>query len=627
MNSSATNFAAVVNTTNGRRPVFANLSTKGSFLKRTVLSLSVLAFLGFDASAANFTSAKSGNWNDPTTWGGASVPGSSDNVTISGNFTVTVDIASATCSTLQVGPTSGNSTGTLAFNSGSQLTVGSGGATLGGGGGRTGTLDMTNGGTLIIGTGSSLTNSGPSGFTAGSGTVVFNGAAQTVPALSSAYNNLTLGGSGAKTTTGITVNGTMSLQGTATSGAITYGSSATLEYKGSSAQTVGSEFSATMPNVIVNNANGVTLGSAKTISGTLTLTSGKLNISGGGLTVSSNATSAVSASSSNYIVVGATSGLLRYSSMTQNSTYTFPIGTSTYYLPVTVKPTTAAGDFSVGVFTGITMNAQPSGTAYDANSKKSMVDAVWGITRNSGTSSGLISLTWDPALEGSSIAGSSGNAIGISQYSSGWQTSQANAANTTTTANATFSSFTQFGVTRAAVPLAIELQYFNGSVANGNANLQWAMGNNEARQIFLEKGTDGKTFGTLAAITINGTNVYEYKDPMGAGANNYYRLKMVEANGNVTYSNVVNLKTNKFGSTPITISPNPAKDNITVVFPLNASESTLMVVDMQGRTVIKQVISANTDQGDVNISSLPAGIYTLRVDAGNTQVQQLFYHQ
>lgn len=121
-------------------------------------------------------------------------------------------------------------------------------------------------------------------FTPNAGTVNYNAAgAQTVAGVT--YNNLTLSGSGVKTTTGVTVNGILSMEGTATaSTAPTYGASATLQYKGSATQTTGPELTAVIPNLTVNNINGVILSSSPTITGTLTLTSGKFLV-----TVTANA--------------------------------------------------------------------------------------------------------------------------------------------------------------------------------------------------------------------------------------------------------------------------------------------------------------------------------------------------
>ena len=95
-----------------------------------------------------------------------------------------------------------------------------------------------------------------------------NAGAQTI--LPTTYNNLTLSGGAAKTTTGSTINGLLSMQGTATTAGTvaTYSAAATLEYKGSAAQTTGIEFPATWSGtggVKINNTNGVILNAARSI--------------------------------------------------------------------------------------------------------------------------------------------------------------------------------------------------------------------------------------------------------------------------------------------------------------------------------------------------------------------------
>ena len=105
---------------------------------------------------------------------------------------------------------------------------------------------------------------------------------QTVKATT--YSNLTLSGSGVKTfpTGTTTVNGILSMEGTATAtvtGTLTYGAAATLQYKGSGAQTTGTEFPATWSGsggVIIANTSGnaVTLNAAKVVNAPLTINSG-----------------------------------------------------------------------------------------------------------------------------------------------------------------------------------------------------------------------------------------------------------------------------------------------------------------------------------------------------------------
>jgi hypothetical protein len=135
----------------------------------------------------------------------------------------------------------------------------------------TGSSLVTNNTNGIIGASASINNSNLTVTLNAGANYEFNGAAQATTGLPATVNNLILSGSDAKTLGTVAVNGTLSMEGTATTAgtAPTYGSAATLQYKGSAAQTVGSEFPATFSGtggVIINNTSGVTLSSgSKTI--------------------------------------------------------------------------------------------------------------------------------------------------------------------------------------------------------------------------------------------------------------------------------------------------------------------------------------------------------------------------
>lgn len=146
------------------------------------------------------------------------------------------------------------------------------------------TLVFTATGTMFSGTGST--------FNAGTGTVVFSGNGNTTcPVLT--YNNLTLSNSGIKTfATTPTVNGILSLEGTATvvvtSGVVTYGGDATLRYnKPSPYTTTIEEFPNSFPSlggVIIAGTGTITLDAAKDIAYKLTINTGASVNLGTGLT-------------------------------------------------------------------------------------------------------------------------------------------------------------------------------------------------------------------------------------------------------------------------------------------------------------------------------------------------------
>ena len=304
-----------------------------------ILSLLLVMLLGTStASAAARFAVTTGNWSGPI-WaataggaaGSAATPTSADTVTINATtpgITVTVDTTAA-CSSLTLAAAAQPTYSRVVISGANTLTV-SGAITInvqtGTGGGSANYVDVANGtlsagsvsllGTtsgsrlteLLISTGTATVTgnitsagtasrivfsgagtlnaggtflSGSAGtFTASTGTVNFNASAtQTIGTYT--FNNLTLSGTSAKTVTGATINGTLSIQGTATATGTTptYGASAVLEYAGSAAQTASTvEFPTTMSaDVIINNASGVTFSANnRTLNGNLTLTAGTL---------------------------------------------------------------------------------------------------------------------------------------------------------------------------------------------------------------------------------------------------------------------------------------------------------------------------------------------------------------
>ena len=193
----------------------------------------------------------------------------------------------------------------------------------------------TSGGTISIDGTSALiiggTNTFPSNFTTktlATGSIVnYNGTNQAITA--NTYSNLTLSGAGVKTFAAgtTTVDGLLSMEGTATTamtGTLSYGAAATLQYKGAASQTSGAELPTNIANVIINNASGVSLSTSTGVSSSLTLTSGILTVMPSQTLRISSSTGTISGASSSSYIIGSLSRV-----MTSGTTYTYPVGSST----------------------------------------------------------------------------------------------------------------------------------------------------------------------------------------------------------------------------------------------------------------------------------------------------------
>jgi len=346
----------------------------------------------FGVPLKQFRSVANGNWNALGTWQ-QSVDGGS-------SWSAATTTPLATDGLVDVMPVN---TVTLTANAAaSSLTI-------------DGTLDvstytLTGSAALNVSSTGSLLVGGTTNFPTGFSTKTFTGGStvsyylagnQTVSG--QAYSNLTLSGSGVKTTTGVTVNGTLSMAGNSSmtvSALPTYGSSAALQYNGTAAQTTGTEFPASFTGsggLIINNNNtgGVTLNANKSISfltltnGILTTgtTSGVTNV----LSVTNSTTLAINGGSATSFVYGPLKWTLPTITAGTVSTYNFPVGSSaTNYLPFSlVNPvTTGATTAQVQAFTA---NA---GGSFDAATLTAMSpDEYWSLATSANFTTSSVSIS------------------------------------------------------------------------------------------------------------------------------------------------------------------------------------------------------------------------------------------
>jgi hypothetical protein len=96
---------------------------------------------------------------------------------------------------------------------------------------------------------------------------------------------------------------------------------------------------------------------------------------------------------------------------------------------------------------------------------------------------------------------------------------------------------------------------------------------------------------------------------------NYYRLKITDADGKITYSNIIALLNATKGFDITSIAPNPVTDG---TFKLNIASAqntkmNLVISDMTGRVVLTQTISLQSGYNsiDMHIDNLAAGTYNL----------------
>ena len=204
--------------------------------------------------------------------------------------------------------------------------------------------------------------------------------------------------------------------------------------RGYAAQTTGTELPATLYNLTINNANGVTLNSSPTISGTLTLTNGEITT--GSYSVIIPASGSVSGGGSGSYVIGN----LQKNVATGATTRTFEVG-ATNYNPVTVVfgNVGTAGNLTVKATSG----QHPNIGSSTINSSKD-VNVYWSLT-NSGIIFNNYSATFT-FVSGDILGGANTANFIVGKYSSGWTYPTVGTKTSTTTQATGITSFSDFVV-------------------------------------------------------------------------------------------------------------------------------------------------------------------------------------
>jgi len=170
------------------------------------------------------------------------------------------------------------------------------------------------------------------------------------------------------------------------------------------------------------------------------------------------------------------------------------------------------------------------------------------------------------------------------------------------------------------VTLPLKLLNFSGHLQNNNAvSLQWQTADEQGVSKYeLQYSTDGINYAytlDVAQAQNEDNNNYDYLHDDPVSGNNYYRIKMINADGSFTYSNVVMITVTN--DNYVIVSPNPAADNIVITLP-DTDEATVAIYNSVGSLVkTARLYSAITT---TDIHSLFSGTYFINIVENNGRI-------
>jgi len=191
---------------------------------------------------------------------------------------------------------------------------------------------------------------------------------------------------------------------------------------------------------------------------------------------------------------------------------------------------------------------------------------------------------------------------------------------------------TAYNFCRAAgTTLPIKLASFTAKPVNHEkAQLAWEVSEQvNCGKYSVERSTDGIRFTSIAEVACHAANSYSFSDANALTGDNYYRIKMTEADGAFNYTQVHKVTLTRKNA--LTIAPNPIKDDLK--FKLTniavALKASYFIYDISGKKHAEGNVMLNAGVNNVSVTlpKLGAGSYMLKLAIGEKQFMEHFVVQ
>ena len=175
---------------------------------------------------------------------------------------------------------------------------------------------------------------------------------------------------------------------------------------------------------------------------------------------------------------------------------------------------------------------------------------------------------------------------------------------------------TTFGANRFVMVIALKplppykLLSFTGQKNSTNIQLAWKTTNEGYYTGFVLQRQAGALFTDIDSLQGNSSASYSYTDINPVKGINNYRLKQIDAAGNISYSAIVTVNTDT-NAPVLSVYPNPVHDNITVTINLAPAPYKITIYNSLGSPV-KQA-SINSNSWTDNIANYNPGTYIVQV--------------
>ncbi|MGF2412495.1 MAG: T9SS type A sorting domain-containing protein, partial [Ferruginibacter sp.] len=268
------------------------------------------------------------------------------------------------------------------------------------------------------------------------------------------------------------------------------------------------------------------------------------------------------------------------------------------------------------VFVGV--NAVPSPTITIPNLTACL--GATGVSFNASVApSGTYNYTWSP--NDGTLSSIYVNNPTVNVATIGTKTYGLNVINATTgcASNAT----ANLTVNYCALP--IKLESFTAALQGTGVLLNWVVSEEiNVANYEVEFSTDARSFWFAGAKAAINSKTYSFLHTSPVYGINYYRLKTIDKDGKVSYSEIRKVNVKVVGN--ISVYPNPAYNNVNVTVTANMvnKPALITIIAVDGRVILQKQTKAISQTEVFDVSNLAKGQYYLRITTESEVINKAF---
>jgi len=171
-----------------------------------------------------------------------------------------------------------------------------------------------------------------------------------------------------------------------------------------------------------------------------------------------------------------------------------------------------------------------------------------------------------------------------------------------------------FTIVQSSEALPVSIISFTGKMVNNKASLAWVAENEiNLNRYEVERSFNGVSYQKVGEVKATIAHNYSFADTTDlAGKRVYYRLKLVDNDGQFKFSAVVTMRSQS--NTLFSIYPNPAKTFIEIKLKRNVSGSmNVQVTDVSGKIVQQKTSEANNAILTIYTGNISPGTYVVKI--------------